>query len=354
MFLVKKLQVYFITIILTVSFLLLPFSWFLATNFNNPNQLENWINNSGLYQAVLTSLTNQVDKSSQFNSLPDKNLVKNYLNQAVDKSLSRTYFNSQINSIIRAYFKWLNNQTKSPNFAINLKQLRLTFVGNLNYESSQFINECISLVGSSQCRGLSSSIGNFSPSQFNQMGDFKFNQLTAQNLNQFIAVLFNQKSTNQPIQYSQLSYIPRYYRDFMNLRLILIVIIVIILLISFVLFGFKLKYLKVILKSIIISELLLIISLFLNNLIENNILNNKIFGQKNYGASLAYVLKHIFKKFNEIDHMFILVYLIFGVVLIIMWLIFKTIKRKHIHSKDNNLKTKRNNQINQSNNTINF
>ncbi len=350
----KKIPIYFITLILIISFLLLPFSWFFATNFNTPNQLEKWINTSGLYQSVVTSLSDQVDSSAQFNSLPDKNLVKNYLNQAINKSLPKTYFDHQVNKIVGGYFNWLDGRTTKPNFQINLRQLRLTFVSNLNYESAQFINECVNLVGSGQCSGLSSSIGNFSPAQFNQVGDFKFNSITSQNFNQFITVLFKQKNNSQPIRYSQLSYMPRYYRDLLNLRIFLIVIIFLMLLIGFILLGLRLKFLKVIFKVIVISDLLLAVSLLLNNLIEKNILTNKLFGQKGYGASLSNVLKHIFKNLNKTDYTFIIAYLILGVVLILILLILKIIKRKHNKSNHNELKIGSNNQTSESSRAINF
>lgn len=350
----KKIPIYFITLILIISFLLLPFSWFFATNFNTSNQLEKWINTSGLYQSVVTSLSDQVDSSAQFNSLPDKNLVKNYLNQAINKSLPKTYFDHQVNKIVGGYFNWLDGRTTKPNFQIDLRQLRLTFVSNLNYESAQFINECVNLVGSGQCSGLSSSIGNFSPAQFNQVGDFKFNSITSQNFNQFITVLFKQKNNSQPIRYSQLSYMPRYYRDLLNLRIFLIVIIFLMLLIGFILLGLRLKFLKVIFKVIVISDLLLAVSLLLNNLIEKNILTNKLFGQKGYGASLSNVLKHIFKNLNKTDYTFIIAYLILGVVLILILLILKIIKRKHNKSNHNELKIGSNNQTSESSRAINF
>jgi len=327
MFIIRKIYVYLASIVLIVSFLFLPFSWFFSSYFSSPNHLENWVGHSGLYASTLSSLDRQIDNAPALSNLPEKNLIDNYVNQAVQKSLPRYYFNDQINLIIKSIFYWLQGKSLYPNFKISLNQLRLTFINNLNLEAQSVSNQCLSLVGAGECGGLNSLVNNLSPNQLNNSGIFSFQDLTGQNINQFSQVLFGNKISSQPINYQKLSYLPKDYQDLIRLRFILIVIDVVALLLGLVILGFGLRFIKFFLKVVIISDILLLILSLSDNFIKTSLLNNHIFYQKGFGRVLENLLKFSLAGLIKTQQQFMLIYLILAILLILSWLIFKFFKK---------------------------
>jgi hypothetical protein len=327
MVIIRKIYIYLATIILVISFLLLPFSWFFNSYFSTPNHLESWVDNSGLYNSTLHSLDQQIDNSPILSNVPERNLIDNYVNQAVQKSLPRYYFNDQINLIIESTFNWLQGKSSRPNFKINLNQLRLTFINNLNLEDQSVINQCNNLVGAGECNSLNGFVNNITPSQLNNFGIFSFGNLNDQNINQFSETLFGNQISDQSINYQKLSYLPKDYQDLIRLRFILIVIDVVVLLLGLAILGLSLRFIRFFLKVVIISDILLLILSLFDNFIKTSLLNNNIFHQKGFGLVLENLLKFSLSGLMKTQRQFMIVYLILAVLLILSWLFFKFFKK---------------------------
>jgi hypothetical protein len=128
---VRKIFVGFVSIVLLIALFGAALSTSAKANLTNTAKLENWLNNSGMYNELINNAASQAQ-----NALGSTNSQITGLNAALKKaavaSFTKQDFSSDLNTFINSNKDWLEGKTKTPNFSIDLTTKKQTFANNLN------------------------------------------------------------------------------------------------------------------------------------------------------------------------------------------------------------------------------
>lgn len=101
-------------------------------NLANPNKLESWLADSGIYNHVVSDvLTKSQNSNSQNNSYGSININEPGVVQAANQAFSPSLIQTSVNTVIDANYAWLQGKTKTPTFSIDLTQAKQNFAKNV-------------------------------------------------------------------------------------------------------------------------------------------------------------------------------------------------------------------------------
>jgi hypothetical protein len=121
MLMARKLVVFLLSLVLLVSLLGVAFSTGSNMALSHPDKLENWLNQSKLYDHFVATVANEIQKSASGNrqttTAPPVNTT---LEQAVRVAFTPQMVQQNVNTFLNSNYGWLEGKTSSPGFVIDL------------------------------------------------------------------------------------------------------------------------------------------------------------------------------------------------------------------------------------------
>jgi hypothetical protein len=126
---IKKGIVGLLSLVLLISLLGLAFSTSLNMAFSQPKHLTNWVEQSNFYGTLTNLAVN--DASKAVGSSSDVSNLQGAIRQSFVTTYPKSQFDQDISSFINSNYAWLKGKTSTPNFSINISQIKSNFASKI-------------------------------------------------------------------------------------------------------------------------------------------------------------------------------------------------------------------------------
>lgn len=138
---------------------LLTFGLLFSVNqvFKTPTHLKTDLAQSGVYDALVTNLVQQMTHGDGSSASQQSATGKAELQQAIKASLPDNYVKTQINGVLDGVYAWLNGGAAQPNFTIDLTQFHTNLISNVSAQAQKYATSLPA------CTSLDQVSSNFDP-----------------------------------------------------------------------------------------------------------------------------------------------------------------------------------------------
>lgn len=123
----RKFGVAVFSVVLFVSLLALAFSTSSNIAFTHPGKIEQWLSDSNLYGAFVSSAIDQAQKTTGTDQSGGISLSDTAVKQAAQSSFSSAALQQDVNTFLNSNYAWLNGKTAKPSFSIDLSGAKQSF-----------------------------------------------------------------------------------------------------------------------------------------------------------------------------------------------------------------------------------
>lgn len=342
MFWFKRLIIGLASLVLLISLVGLAASYSLDSNLTHESKISAWLNQSNLYGGFINKAVN--DAQQALVGYSQSSQIGSTVEQSAEAVYPRSIFNSNVDSILKANYAWLEGHTAAPSFRIDLASYKQAFANNL---AANIQSQISSMPGCSAAQMLQLS----STSPFNltcKPVGVSLSSISTQVVNQVEAsdiFLSNTVITPQSINannnntakayYLKLARAPKAYQWVGKLPWIFGAVAVICVLFIMFISRRKRKGLRLVSLTLLISGLLLVLakagSRSLTNRLDAHVTNSASLGA--LATPLVnfvhYMVNAVMKTYQD----FGIAYIVLGLLMLIVLWLFAKIKRHHKQPK---------------------
>jgi len=134
---IRKLLVCLFSVALFVSLIGLALTTSTKVNLSNEAKTSSVLNSTSLYQDFLNKVTSEADQS--FNS-SQSSALNSELKKAVTAAIPQSEFNNYVKTFVKANYSWLQGNTATPEFNIDLSANKTAFATKI----SDYVNQNLS------------------------------------------------------------------------------------------------------------------------------------------------------------------------------------------------------------------
>lgn len=322
-----------LTVLLVISLLGTAFSASTDLELGRQQKVENWLNQSDLYQHFLTNAITQAKKSAGSSEAQGSvTLSDSAVQQAASSAFSSQLFQTSLNTFLSSNYSWLEGHTPQPNFTIDLTGAKQSFADQIAQYVSAHISSLpvcspqqLAEIGSSSnvdplnitCRPPTLDVkaeANLVAQKVSDSQSFLSNPvITANNVNP------NGGSTQQPY-YQKFSKAPALYQAMVKMPWLYAAIALVSALAIVALLPGRRRGLRRVAVSLLAAGVILVLVPLAANSILNQ-LENKIFNRTNVGQlqqSLTNFLSLAEHQIAKINLYFGITYLVLAVLILMI------------------------------------
>lgn len=129
MLIIRRILLVFVASLFTTLLFLTAWDFGVMRTIGTPGPVKKTLSDSGIYDSVLTGLLNQAKENTS--SSGDVSLIDPVIQKAANASFTPQVLQQNTEKILDSTYKWLNGDSPTPDFKIDLSSVKTSFASNV-------------------------------------------------------------------------------------------------------------------------------------------------------------------------------------------------------------------------------